>query len=328
MKCGLIRISLILLLPLTLGAAAVPEVEINLKTTAVLPAGETRLGQIAAVSSPEPELADSLAMLPVGATPWPGSTRSVSRNQIALQLNRSGIDLGLVRWRGARTCTVSVRSVKITSDAIVNCAREYLESIPLLRERNAQIEVERMPRPKIVALGKDDTKPVLDASVTSLDRPWGRIRVHVKIRNGAKVVATVPVMLGVTVRQKVLFTARPIRRGEMIEKAALKEREIVLGATSASESYVTELKQALGKKAVRGLSDGVPLTVSMLADPLAVRRGDGVSMVLTSRHVEISTKGIAQSDGYVGDSVAVEIGATGKRIIGKVTEAGTVQVRF
>ena len=236
-------------------ATAARRISIELKSASVLPAGDIRLDQVAALSVDDPALAEEIASISLGATPLPGNGRSVNRDHIAMHLARSGVDVTAVRWRGPRSCTVTVRSTKITGDQIVRCAREYLRSLPMFKEYDAQIEVARMPRSKMMAADDGPNgQPTLTASVSSLERPWGNIRVYVKIGNGDKVLATIPVMFRVTCRQKVLYALRPIRKGETLDRAHFEAREIVLGPTSTNESYLTSSDRIVGKKAARAIS--------------------------------------------------------------------------
>ena len=338
MKTRLIPVLAVLFATAAVSVAAttpVQRIEIELKNAVALPAGDIRLDQVATLSVPalsevegdEPALAEAIASISLGATPLPGNGRSVNRDHIVMHLARNGVDVTAVRWSGPRSCTVTVRSTTVTGDQIVQCAREYLQSLPMFKECDAQIEVDRAPHSKVMAANDGPNgQPTLTASVSSLERPWGNIRVYVKIGNGDKVLATLPVMFRVTCRQKVLYALRPIRKGETLDRAHFEAREIVLGPTSTNESYLTDSDRIVGKKAARAIMAATPLTASMVTEPFAARRGEGISVVLRSRHFEIVAKGTAQSDAYVGDVIPVTIGATGKRIVGKVVSAGTVEL--
>ena len=70
----------------------------------------------------------------------------------------------------------------------------------------------------------------------------------------------------------------------------------------------------------------MPLTLAMLVEPLAARRGDNVSIYLRSETLEVVTKGIAQGDGRVGETIGVKIAGTGKSVSGKLTGPGALEL--
>ena len=311
------------------GGAADPEgtLRVKLKPAVVVPVGDIRLGQIAEVSAGGSGLGVELAAMSLGNTPLAGNVRTMSRDHVIMFLTRNGFREENINLQGARACTVTVNTLKITGDRIVRCARDYLASMPILQGNNTQIEIERMPRDRRIAVGAEsESAPELVASVSSMDRPWGRIRVYVKIRSNNRILATVPVMFQVTNRQNVVYAAKAIRRGDTIDETCVSIREMILGATNGNTSFLDRPQLVVGKKARLPIAAGVPIVAAMLNDPFATRRGENVSVVLKSRHIEIVAKGTALNDGHIGDVIPVTVGATGKRVVGKVVSAGTVQM--
>jgi len=290
-------------------------IQVKLKPAAVVPTGEINLGQIAEVAADGSGLAAELAAMSLGNAPLAGNARAVSRDHVLMFLTRNGIPKEDISLQGARACTVTVTTLRVTGAQLVQCARNYLASMPVLQDGKSRIEVERMPRDKRIAVGDEGkAAPELTASVSSMDRPWGRIRVYVKIRSNDRVLATVPVMFQVTTRQNVIYASKPIRRGDTIDETCLSVREMILDATNGNETF-------LDKNAA-----GAPIVAAMLNDPFAARRGEDVSVVLKSRHIEIIAKGTALNDGHIGDVIPVTVGATGKRIVGKLVSAGMVEM--
>ncbi len=304
--------------------AAAAQIRVELKPAAVLSAGEIQIGKVATVHATEPDLAQQIASTTLGATPWPGNARHVTREHVVMRLNRAGIDTSRIRWQGTETCTVTVRTAKITGAQIVKAARDYLTSLPLLQGDNVKIRVERTPSDKLVAVGKE--MPSLEAGAASADRPWGRIRVYVKVTLGDRVIATIPVMFHVTCRQKVVVAARSIKRGEMLGPSHLDIQEIVLGPLSGTELYITKPEEIIGKEATRSLVPKTPLRTSMVKERFATRRGESVSVHLRSSHIEIVTKGVAQRDAYLGDTISVKVVTSGKPISCKVIGPNTVEI--
>jgi flagella basal body P-ring formation protein FlgA len=306
------------------GLAAAAEVDIELKSSATVLRGEVRLGEIASVACKDPALAESARAIPLGAAPWPGNARLIGRDHVAACFERAGHDPAGLRWRGPVACTVLVRAARVTGDEIVRAGRDYLLSLPAFQRDDVRVECEQTPREHVFAAGE---KPLtIEPSCASADKPWGRLRVFVKIGSDGRTLATVPVTYLVSSRQKAIIAARPIARGELLDLACIETREMLLGPQSDGDAWLTKPDDVAGKKALRAVAAGMPLTAAMLATPFAVRRGEDVSVALRSSHMEVLTKGVVQRDAFVGDLVPVKVFATGKELTCKVTSSGVVEL--
>jgi len=305
-------------------SCAADRVQIELKEAAVLQTAEIRLRQVADVSG-DATLSANIGEVSLGSTPWPGNSRSVTKEQVAMHLISAGFDVKGFEWRGAAACLVTLLTTKVTGEQIVQAGREYLASLPMLNRDDARIEVEQTPRDCVVAGSAE--KVNLTAFAASADRPWGRLRIFVKVKVDDKVLATIPLMFMVTTNQKILVAARPINRGEVIEKSCLDTREIILGPDSPPQTYLDPAPEsAIGKVAVRSIPAGTALEAAMVAEPLAIRLGEDVTLSLKSEHMEVVTKGIAQKDGYVGDLIPVKVFVSGKDLTCKIVANGTVEL--
>jgi len=303
---------------------AADRVQIELKEAAVLQTDEIRLRQVTELAGDATLIAD-IGNISLGATPWPGNSRSVTKAQIVMHLVQAGFDVSGFQWRGPTACLVTLLTTKVSGEQIVQAAREYLGSLPMLKRDDARIEVEQMPRDCVVAASAE--KVSLSAFAASADRPWGRLRIFVKIKADDKVLATIPLTFMVTTNQKVLVAARPINRGDVIEKSSLDTREIVMGPDSIPQAYLDALPESvIGKVAVSSIPAGTALTASMIAEPLAIRRGEDVTLSLKSEHMEVVTKGVAEKDGYVGDLIPVKVFISGKDLTCKIVANGTVEL--
>jgi flagella basal body P-ring formation protein FlgA len=305
------------------GVGADSGVVLTMKSSALLSKGDIPLGEVASVSTSDPALRERLSAINLGATPWPGNVRSVTREQVAMYLSRAGLDPSTVRWAGAETCVVQVRAHRVTGEEIVQAARDYLASLPGLRE-GAQIEVERTPRD--ILLPSSERPLRMAASAASVDRPWGRLRVYVKVFDGDNVEATVPVMFLVTVPRKIVVAARPLRQGDVIEPSHVEQRDALLGPESGPENYIEDPASVIGQRAARAVAAGTPITASMIVAPYAAHKGESVSIRLRSEHLEIVTKGLAQRDAYVGDTIPVVVETTGRKLPCRVVAAGMVEL--
>lgn len=299
------------------------DIRIEMKGAAMVSGGVILLGDIADVSAADAGLAATISAVSLGVSPLPGNARVIKREHAAMYLARGGADIARMRWQGSDACTVSVYSTRVTGSKIADAARKYLAAHPLLQGEDTQIQLLQTPRDQVVA---GEAVPELTATAAGLERPYGHVRINVSVMAGGNVVATVPVAFQITSRQQVLFASRPIARGDMVVASDLESKEILIGGAGDTNAYYSDLTDLVGKAAVRAIPAGVPVGDSMVVEPLAIKRGQSVSVLLRSPVMEITTKGIAQRDARLGDSIGVKISATGKEIICNVVAMGSVEI--
>lgn len=299
------------------------QVRIELKGAAVVQPGEMKLGDIASIASDDADAAAVAMGVSLGVTPLPGNARIVTRENVTMYLARSGITPSSVAWSGDSACTITIQSQRVTGSQIVDAARMYLMSHPLLQQDGIQIDVLQTPRDQVVA---GESTPELIVSPASITQPWGQLRVYVRVMSGARVLNTLPVLFRITSNQKVLYAARQIPRGETITETDLELRDITIGATDGVESYMVDPSLVVGKKTLRIVNAGTPITDAIITEPFAIRRGEFVSLYVTTDHMEIITKGVAQRDARVGEIVPVKATVSGKEITCRVSGNGQVEM--
>jgi flagella basal body P-ring formation protein FlgA len=305
------------------GAASAAQVRLELKGAAIVPAGEIRMADVAFVQSDDPDLSTLAAGVSLGVTPLPGNARVVTREHAVMYLARAGVPPANISWSGEKACTVTIRSRRISGPRLVEAAREYLLTHPRLQKDGVRVEVLQTPRDQMVV---GESEPELIASPASVEQPWGQVRVYVRVMSEGRVVSTVPVLFRITSNQKVLFALRQIPRGETVAPGDVEAREIVIGAEGDGESYFVDPNRVIGKKAVRTISAGAPISDSSLMEPYAIRRGEYVSIVVRTDHMEVVTKGVAQRDARLGEIVPIKVAISGKDLVCHVCGAGEVEM--
>lgn len=135
---------------------------------------------------------------------------------------------------------------------------------------------------------------------------------------------TVYVAFRVKLFATVVVSTQPLARGQTVEKGAvrLERREV----TTVTGTYLTDLSEAVGKRVERSMGAGAVVTAEALSAPLAVERGKPLRIVVAVGQIRITALGKALEDGRVGDLVAVQVAATGKRIMAVVVGPGTVSL--
>jgi len=308
------------LLAATLPAAAA--VRIALRPRATLDVGQITVGSIAEVTGDDPMLVAEVGGLRIGATPWPGNARRVTRNDIAMVLVRKDISPREITWAGVEACTVSVRVTRVRGEEIAAAARACLRRLPVLRQQGVTIALRQTPRDRLLPVTGEAA--ALDCTADGIDRPWGKARVFVRLRSGERVHATVPVYFQITCSREVVVASRALARGAIIGADDIEMRSVTLGAAHGAESFCLDAAEVIGKKAARPLLAGVAIGRGAVAEPYAVRKGEMVSILLESDYLKITAKGVARSDARIGEAVSIEVLISGRRLMCRAVGVGEV----
>jgi flagella basal body P-ring formation protein FlgA len=153
-----------------------------------------------------------------------------------------------------------------------------------------------------------------------------RRRIDVELVQEGGVVASVPVRLEVVANGPVVVLRRAVPRGAVLERddVATEDREL----TGLSGNLVTTATDAVGREARTALSAGTPLTVTALASPLLVRRGDVVTLIVETPGMRLSTPAEALEGGAAGAQIRIRNRKSQQELLGQVVERGIVLVQY
>lgn len=129
--------------------------------------------------------------------------------------------------------------------------------------------------------------------------------------------------------REVYVSKRTIRPTEKItmEDFELKKVDVSSISTANDDSVVLKNKFPEGVRARFTIRASAPLTIKAIERSPIVQLGDTVTIVLKSdNNLRITTKGIVQGAGAVGDTVSVQLNRYNKTFKGKVQEGKTVEV--
>ena len=117
-----------------------------------------------------------------------------------------------------------------------------------------------------------------------------------------------------------------LKRGSVITREMLDiaRREISLPA----DDFCTEIAQATGQQAKRTIRARGVLRKSDMEAPPTIRSGEIVMIVADNGNIKITARGIAKSDGAMGETIPVLSLRSNKKIHARVIGGGTVRVTF
>ena len=136
---------------------------------------------------------------------------------------------------------------------------------------------------------------------------------------------TVYVPVTVVTEVEVLTLARPLKRGDIISRA-----DVTLTRQTHSRdgmAYLNDPADAIGKQITRSMGAGTTLLAHMIANPLLVRRGDTVPVVVAMGRLQVRSTAEALNHGSVGDVVRLNNPRSGRTVEGRVQTDGTIAVR-
>jgi flagella basal body P-ring formation protein FlgA len=125
---------------------------------------------------------------------------------------------------------------------------------------------------------------------------------------------------------KVLVTARPLGRGEVVQAGDIVLKRQELGRLRSG--YLTDPAQAVGKRLVRSVNAGTVLSAGLLRAPLMVHRGDRVTIIANTGGLQVRMAGTALEDGAQGQMIRVRNLSSKREVQGVVTGVGIVEVQM
>lgn len=158
----------------------------------------------------------------------------------------------------------------------------------------------------------------LEAFQPSGSRMLGNTTVGVRCTGSSTWTLYVPV--SVSLFGDVVVAARPLPRDHLLTAADLKLARRDLAQLHAG--YYSHIDQLVGKQAGRNIALDTAVSSLLVKEPLAVRRGQRVSLVATAGGLEVRMAGEAMSDGTTGERIRVR-NLRSKRIIDGIVKSGT-----
>ncbi|MHA6327045.1 flagellar basal body P-ring formation chaperone FlgA [Roseivivax sp. CAU 1753] len=126
------------------------------------------------------------------------------------------------------------------------------------------------------------------------------------------------------ITMKVAVPIRKLFPGEILAKTDLKVIDVPhIRVTSFA---VTDLDRLVGKEVKSLLSPGRQIMIQAIREPLAIRRGDNVSIHFVGNRLELSAPGRALGDAHDGEELKVVNTLSNKTVLGVARPNGRVEI--
>lgn len=121
-----------------------------------------------------------------------------------------------------------------------------------------------------------------------------------------------------------LVASRALARGERLSAALVETQSVQVNASR--KGVLKNPEDVAGMMMARPVQAGTVITPDLLEAPIAVERGDHVIIVARSKNFSISSRGVAQNSGAIGEQVTVENLSSARRVRGTVVAKGRVEI--
>ena len=152
----------------------------------------------------------------------------------------------------------------------------------------------------------------LKVSPNGVEEGLGRRAFHVQININGESWQTINAIADVSASIDAVVPTRVIQIDSLLEAEDVTIHRIKL--TDLDHQLMTNVKDVIGKSAVRPLQTNNPIRLGMIKKPYAVRKGDRVSIEARHGGLSIQVVGLATSNGQLGQTTTGTKAAIGPRI--------------
>jgi len=133
-----------------------------------------------------------------------------------------------------------------------------------------------------------------------------------------------PVSIDISVQKKVAVATKKINRNQKLtsEFVEIKKQSI---NTNPNELFST-IEELTTFESAKYIKPGSIITMQMVRIPPTLKKGDNVEIRVNSGHLFVSTPGIANEDGYLGEDIKVICKNSRKKLKGVVQSSNLVLI--
>lgn len=209
-------------------------------------------------------------------------------------------------------------------DDIAQAVSDFVQAQTVSAE-NVQVDVRALDQRLRLARCEDR----LEADWSPGSRRIGRVTVQVSC--SAEQSWRVHVQATVSLEGEVWVLARPVERGEELDRSSLTRKSIRLGSGNSVQSSlaspILDLAPWQGYAFARRVAAGKVLDERMLKPALLIHKGEAVLVRIDANGLKLQTKGVALASAAAGRSVQVRNSSSGKIIDAIAVGKGVVAVR-
>jgi flagella basal body P-ring formation protein FlgA len=302
-------------------AQATEPITVHVRSEAQIAEGNVVLGAVSRIESTDQERVKMLENLILGESPKAGKAVVWTAAEFSKRLRPYTQALQGARLRMPDKITIRREDRSWTREKLKRSIEDALRE-RTLPDPSWEVSVVELqwPQPGVV--------PPSDGSVLvipPLTRPRGSANLEVHfIKNG---VVTKKVWVAATVKYfaQMPFAQHSLRAGQTIttEDVTWKRQEV----TYASDNSVS--REELGTVRARyNITAGQSISRIQIEREPALRFGEEITVIAGDEALSVSTKGVAQQSGFIGDIIKIRSDKLPKALSAKVVAKGVVRVAY
>ncbi|HZP80538.1 MAG TPA: flagellar basal body P-ring formation chaperone FlgA [Chthonomonadaceae bacterium] len=277
------------------------------------------LGEIADITGEDKALVAQLAAVEIGVSPLPTYARRLTPGDITVRLRAAHLDSKRVQVLAPPSIRVLRTGRAVGSDEITQAALAA-----------AQSAIKDLPDATLEPIGNGGgaTLPAGKVQIVAgayRGRPeQGTLFVPVSLMVDGKPAQTVEVALRVRRKATVVVANRLLSPHDILsaEDVSLTTVELPPGFTQP----VTDLKEAIGKRAARRILANTPIPASALETPPAIAANDRITIEYAFGSVRITAPGLARQSGAIGDTIRIYAPDTKRELDGVIVTHRLVRI--
>ncbi|MBU2887263.1 flagellar basal body P-ring formation protein FlgA [Gilvimarinus agarilyticus] len=196
--------------------------------------------------------------------------------------------------------------------------KEYLQDYYQNRFDAVEITVNRLdPRLRLAHCPSQ-----LDFEVRDLTHNGGAITVKTQCLSAAP--WSIYIGAQVNVFQNIVVASKALSRGDILVESDLTESR--MNSSNLRSGYFTDNSDAIGKEVRRNIEAGEPLRDGILTIPLAINRGDIITLAASNGVIGVNTRAEALGSGRVGEQIRVRNLSSQRIVTANIVATGRVEV--
>jgi flagellar basal body P-ring formation protein FlgA len=268
------------------------------------------------------DVAQKCGKVPIWTAPPPGEVYTLTQEFLRFRLEQLGLTELLTEAELPAAIQVRQTGVLLKGEEVTAAFRRYIQEHSPYPPKNLNIEVFPLKEAVILPEPQVTLEPISPRS----DKLLGNVTLEMVILHEGQPINRLKVSGQVRLKRLVVCAVRPLRPQDTIgpEDIQIVPREM----TSLNTDFFHSPEQVLGRVLSRGVGPQEIITPRHLSHQPLIKRGDEVTVVYDEDGLEISTKGVAREQGYLGKTIRLFNPKSKKEIQGLVVNAKTVKVQL
>jgi len=278
------------------------------------------LGHLAELS---PDLAPKCGAALIWSAPPPAQVYTLTQEFLKFRLGQLGLLSFLEEAALPPAIQVRQTGVLLKGEEVAQTFQQYVRQHNPYPPDNLRIEVFPLEEPVILP----DSKVSLEALPPKNGRVLGDVSLEMVLLHQGQPLKRIKVSGKVRLERPVVCASRPLKAQETLAAGDLQVIRREVTGLNTSE-FFTSLDQVVGRILARSVGPQEIITSRHLSNQPVIKRGQEVTVVFDQDGLEISTKGVAKEEGYLGKAIRLVNPKSKKEFQGQVVNAKTVKVNL